>query len=180
MGYFTWTLANRKPKLLGYEYSESCKLQYGGVGYIALPIEFKEMYDDISLNEKGHPFLTETFYDGYGMFGKHDAYDVVVDLNKGHLVEFLSQPTSTDWFRKEMLEVAKAYEGGKSEEEIKEVFAKVTGWTSETMKSDWKRNIGIAISCSVKDNSRLPYPLKIVSTMRCKKYEELKPSDSTQ
>ena len=82
MGCFTWTFADKKveKRKSGWGYKNSCILKHGQVGFIALPLGFT--YSDAVINNEGRSFLAETYYGSYGMFGNHDAYDVVVDLNK--------------------------------------------------------------------------------------------------
>lgn len=172
MGYFTWTFANRQIKETKYGYARSCVLEYGNRGYIALPKGIT--YEGCVYNSEGYAFIKEDFYDGYGMFGKYDVYDIVADLNKQDAVEFLSREGAT-WGDK-LLPIAKAWLAGKSEEEIIEVV-KANGF--ETYPEEWKRHIGISMSCYDRDQELLKYPLKIVSSTRCR-YEDLPYSHSTQ
>ena len=46
--------------------------------------------------------------------------------------------------------------------------------------ADWKRVIGIAISCYDDDNDALPFPIKIASSEVCQTYNNLHPANGTQ
>lgn len=157
MGYFTWKFADDRRK----------KLQYGGKGFIAMP---------------DGTFVGESRYDGYGMFGDVDAYDAVVDMNKPYLSEIfdaLERRRGKDFVGAELRKVAEAYSAGDDETLKTEVEALAE--RTPYLREEWKRNVGIAISCWDEDNSALPFPLKITSTDKPNKpYAELKPSVSTQ
>lgn len=146
MGQYTWTFANLKRK----------KLEYGGKGYIALPYG---------------KFIEEKHYDGYGMFGEFDVYEVVVDLNKDYLDTIywkLEQMHPNGFWGDDTKEVAILYK--ESKYKLIEEYVK-----AGKIDEEWKRLIGITISCDAVHNQILPYPLKIVSSNRVK-YENLLPS----
>lgn len=156
MGYFTWNFAN---------HNNERKLYYGTRGYVACP---------------DGTYLKEEYYDGYGIFGGKDIYDLVVDWNKDNLVDILSNKNyklHCDGSR--LIPVAQAFIEGKSEEEIRKIYAEVGGPFARSVPQDWKRNIGIAIACYDEDNARLKYPIKITSNMKYK-YEDLPSSNSCQ
>ena len=155
MGIFTWNLAEDRRK----------KLRYGGRGFISMP---------------DGSFIEERCYGGYGMFGSHDAYDVVVDLNRPYLKEIFEKIEEKEgpvFFGSDLKEIAIAYQNGDEKEAQR--LADILGEETPYIKKDWKRNIGIAISCD--HNEILPYPLKITgSNHPDKSYDELLPSISTQ
>lgn len=179
MGYFTWTFANKEIKETKYGYASSCTLGYGYRGYIALPKGCNITGKNVVENKEGYKFIKDDYYDGYGMFGSFDAYDVVVDINKGHLAEAVEKIAGKHSFRDSQdaiyLQLARMYDAAASEDELEKLFeeSKVSPY------GRWKRNLGIYLSCYKCDNELLKYPLKIVSSTRCK-YEELPCSDSTQ
>lgn len=158
MGYFTWKFADDRRK----------KLQYGGKGYIAMP---------------DGTFIEETCYDGYGIFGTHDAYDVVVDLNKPYLKDIYTKIENKYGDRYILNEGLRKVVDAYADDDT-EALEKAVNKIAETkpyFKEDWKRTIGIAISCYDDDNAALPYPLKIVSSDKLGiPYEKLKISTSTQ
>jgi hypothetical protein len=133
----------------------------------------------------GKCFIQEKYYDGYGIFGKHDIFDVVVDINKGHLADFVNNDKVDSWAfgKKEyLIEIAEAVDKNLSEEEIEKIAEKAFEPLKEKMPwlatKEWKRHLGIAISDD-ENNARLPYPLKIVDTTDCV-YEDLPISYSCQ
>jgi len=194
MGCFTWTLANKKRRETEWGYAPSCKLGYDCAGYIALPQGFEHLYDDVQIASNGRGFISEAWYDGYGMFGEHDAYDVVVDVNKGYLVDTLEKIKIKEFDRcktqeqinntaekyDKYIEIAKMFEVNKPENEIVDCFKKtLENPQCYSLAKEWKRNLGILLSCYLEDNMLLKYPLKIVNSTNVI-YENLEPSDSTQ
>ena len=113
------------------------------------------------------------------MFGSHDAYDVVTDMNKLYLKEVFEklEKQNPRHFGLGLKELATAYS---RDMEISGLIEDICRKYGEYLRKDWKRNIGITISAETADNASLPYPLKIVSPENTKKYEELKPSILTQ
>ena len=109
--------------------------------YVLVPKEF------------GGGHIKETCYEGYGRFGGHDIYDLVVDWNR----EYLEQYRQDDTFKCDWLQHC---------ESIDEAF--------ERLK---KRNIGISIACYDEDNARLKYPIKITHNSAAV-YEDCEPSPS--
>lgn len=175
MGCFTWTLANRKIKKTGWGYDSSCNFGYGHTGYIALPKGIT--YEGCIFNKRGYAFIEEKFYDGYGMFGYHDVFDVIADINKECAVEFFSNPNAV--WREKLLPIAKFWTSDKckSDEDVTEYAQKIGFMCPE----EWKRHIGIAMTSYDEDQARIKYPLKIVSSINCKKnYEDLPFSHTTQ
>lgn len=163
MGYFTWTLANRTLiKRKDGEYAARCKLGYFGYAAIVCP--------DGTL-------IKEDYYEGYGMFGGKDVYDLVVDWNKDHLTEISNLPGFKKWGDSAAYEaIMKAYQEDDNEALEKAIDAAAVN--DPMMKEEWKRTIGIYIACE--NNHLLPYPIKIVDCVRPKPYAELRPSISTQ
>lgn len=162
MGYFTWTLANRKPKKTKYgDYTASSILCYGSYGAIVCP---------------DNTIIKEPYYDGYGMFDKYDVYDLVADWNKSELLNIMQIPdiANDPFFTDNLKAIAKAFAT-----DDKAALYKALASEPSYMKQEWKRNIGIAIACQ--HNHLIPYPIKIVNTKsKHKKYEDLPPSIATQ
>ena len=168
MGYFTWTLANKKEETNKYgDYRSRCKLSYGGYGAVVTP--------DNQKIEADH-------YDGYGIFGRYDVYDLVVDWNRDYLEEIfdrLKKENPDGFWGDNLRELAIAYQNhddAKVEEQIRIVSDEMP-----FLREDWKRNIGITIACDDENNNALPYPIKIVDCRRNKpSYDKLHPSHSCQ
>ena len=87
--------------------------------------------------EFGGGHILETCYDGYGRFGGHDVYDLVVDWNRDYLDEYRQDKTfKCDWLQR---------------------FASA----DEALRKMEKRDIGISIACYDEDNCRIKFPIKI-------------------
>lgn len=128
------------------------------------------------LNPFGEPYK-ESDYEGYGEFGGHDVYDLVVDWNRKYLTaENLHQPDRGNWalgaegdaaFERVMnryllkLQGIKELAAGASDEYMREKYGNVFGYGDG---SDWKRCLGIDIACYDEDHVKLRYPIKIVET----------------
>lgn len=101
--------------------------------YVLIPEEF------------GGGHIKETCYDGYGRFGGHDIYDLVVDWNAKYLdVIFDNENTwvcGKNWIDRYRNDFNRVANG---EEPVCE-----------------KRMLGITLACYDKDNARLRYPIKI-------------------
>ena len=74
MGYYTWTDAIRKPRYIkeDYDYASSDKIKYNSFAKVVCP-------DDTEIIENN--------YDGYGIFGGYDIYELVADWNKPYITE---------------------------------------------------------------------------------------------
>ncbi len=166
MGYFTFTLANRKEKYTRFGYASDCKLAYGGYGAIICP-------DDTRIETDN--------YRGYGIFGSKDVYDLVTEWNREHLekiFERLETKGDSDYWGKELKEIAVAYQNHDDEELARQIENLSDDETR--FKNEWKRNIGITISGDGDNNWDLPFPIKIVNCKRKVKYHSLHPSHVTQ
>lgn len=101
--------------------------------YVLVPKEF------------GGGHIEEKYYDGYGHFGGHDIYDLVVDWNVPYIDQILKEKTE---FRSGWVE------------DYEEDFRRL--WNGEPIRSGTeKRVLGIAIACYDEDNGRIHYPIKI-------------------
>lgn len=166
MGYFTWTDARRHPrKRKDGRYVVADRIGYGGYAKVVCP-------DNTEIIEK--------YYEGYGMFGDHDIYDLVVDWNKNYLKDIFDKMPEDHWgyhFR----EAAIAFQEDNLIELRKEIERLIEhGIEGKYIVSEWKRSIGIAIACEDEDNRSLPFPIKITATKWHRKYDELVPSCSCQ
>jgi len=164
MGFFTWTLANRTPEKdkTGWDYKAECKLHYGGYGAIVCP---------------DNTLIEESCYEGYGRFNGQDIYDLVVDWNKEHLMNIPQIPGFKPWGHTEDYHaIMRAYQN--DDQEALQAAIDAAAIKDPTMKSEWKRTIGIYIACE--NNAIIPYPIKIVNCKRPKPYDQLRPSISTQ
>ncbi len=164
MGFFTWTDATiEKPTQNRYgSYKSSQVIGYDGYAKVVYP-------------DGGE--LEEQCYQGYGIFGGKDIYELVVDWNQTYLEEIFNKLDS-DTFGIELLPVAIAFQKNGDEEanRIAKEFQK-----TYPLSNEWKRTIGIAIGCVTDQNKVLcPYPIKITKSKKNLTYEDLFPSLSTQ
>ena len=153
MGYFTFTYANRKPVEAEFGYTSRSKLPYGASQiFVAVP---------------DGSFIECSYYNGYGMFNSHDIYELVVDWNKDDLIRLFNEFGSKH-FGKGLLPIVEEFvlHG----EEAAQALADKT--YTNCLRTEWKRNIGIAISCEDKDHEKLKYPIKISFVK--KNYHKLK------
>lgn len=164
MGYFTWTLANKRLQYCrNGDFSAKCKLPYDGFACVVCP-------DDST--------ITEICYEGYGMFDGHDIYELVVDWNKDYLEQIFDDLAERNkdregYWGEELRDLAIAYQHDDTEK-IKQILA----IHADEYDFLWKRSIGIAIACS--NNENIPYPIKITDNVRPKPYAELPPSINCQ
>ena len=169
MGYWTWTDARVQPKQKqNHDYYAKDKIRYDRFAKIVCP-------DDTE--------IAEPRYTGYGIFGAYDAYELVVDWNKDDLPEIFDRLEKEHAWGCQLGEVARAYAAGKSKTQINEIVCRGIAegkLTGTYLKTQWKRNIGIAIACEEKNTDRLRYPLKITASHKAYTYDELYPSYVTQ
>jgi len=165
MGYFTWTDARyEKPKLNRYgDFASSDVINYGRYAKVVCP-------DDTE--------IVEPHYDGYGIFDGKDVYELVVDWNKAHLKEIYEtlEKENPNFWGLETKWAAIAFQND-DEKALQEAIDNLAEMTS-FYREDWKRTIGITISCE--RNDKIPYPIKITKKKWHCKYNELYPSISTQ
>jgi len=123
--------------------------------YVLVPREF------------GGGHIKETCYDGYGNFGGHDIYDLVVDWNKKYLKHIVKEINTwkCDWDERS-IEVLNDFLHGREA-----VFLNNGNWKME------KRHFGITLACYDEDNTRLRYPIKITHDKNAV-YEWCPPSKS--
>ena len=163
MGYFTFTLANRAEKRTkdGYYFCKSCKLGYDCFAVVVCPDNTQ---------------IVEPCYDGYGKFGGRDIYELVTEWNKPYLesiFESIEKRCPEGFYGQSLKPIAVAYQNNDMEVLKKEIEKLPEG---STVRKEWKREIGITISCDGDNNSLLPYPIKIVNAVRHKPYDQLHPS----
>ena len=126
------------------------------------------------LNPFGEPY-EESDYEGYGEFGCHDVYDLVVDWNRKYLTpDNIPKPDRRDYPRDEdgdvyfaramekyqvLCKAVSEYAQGASDEYMQKTYGNVIGYADG---SDWKRCLGVTIACMEEDHVKLRYPIKIV------------------
>ena len=121
MGQFSWLDCQNQKQVVDNRVADV---------YVLVPEEF------------GGGHIVESCYDGYGHFGGHDIYELVMDWNTPYIDEILSQKDDflSGWvslYEEDFRRLAKG-------EEIRSCTE--------------KRTLGIAIACYDEDNFRLKYP----------------------
>ncbi len=179
MGFFTWTDAkfeNPKENKRTSDYDRKYVVGYN---------------KEVRLLKPDDTCIIEPCYDGYGMFGGHDIYDLVAEWNAAHfkeiLVDMAANATEADknayppngiYDEKTLRPIMEAWQehGETAAAETAAKIAENSG--SKYLQKEWKRSIGICIACG-DENRRLPFPLKVTTRKRLK-YSEAFPSISTQ
>ena len=174
MGYFTWTDASKQPrKTKSGDWRKSDIIQYGEFAKIVLP---------------DNTWIPVYRYDGYGRFGEYeeiDVYDVVVDMNKQHLKEIMDgmlKRHPNGFWGAELYDIACAYADDDEDGFEKAIGNRLSKEPTylHLLREEWKRLLGIAVSCEDDDNDALPYPLKVTARRDFVKYADLHPSYTTQ
>lgn len=167
MGYFTFTFANKKIVRLNSpteDYASSCKLPYNGCGYVQCP---------------DGTVIAEPCYEGYGKFGGKDIYELVVDWNRDSLLDILTAKSPeacpaaklkamlgrTSSLYVDLAKAIQANDEAACQRLVEDAVSRKEA--APYMLTDWKRDLGIEISCS--NNANLPFPIKITSTAKPRK-----------
>lgn len=161
MGQFSWITCDTKEQVVNNEIKDV---------YVLVPKEF------------GGENILEQCYDGYGIFGRYDIYDLVADWNKNYItIENLIKPDRKRYGNRpedeELFKTAlEEYEKNcKKLEDFKVLSDKEM---KEKYGEEFKREIGISIACYDEQNAMLKYPIKI-ARLKNSVYEEcFSPSDS--
>ncbi len=117
-------------------------------------------------------YIEELLYAGYGMFDRFDVYELVVDWNRNYLFEILESRGihSEIWDEK----FCKALLDG---DDSAYLYLRDRHPDNKYLLKEWKRELGIKLSCYDEDNESLPFPIKIVSKYDIK-YDDVPASKS--
>lgn len=159
MGIFTWTDAAVKDPVSNEwgDYDSRDVVEYGGYAKLICP-------DDTEIETPCHDY--------YGRIGGYDIYDLVAEWNKADLLKLA---TWGDAFGP----IVEMFMEGKDDEGISEKAAEIFG-ENNYMVREWKRNIGIEISCDDDMARKLKYPIKLTKDRNAHGYNNLYISYSTQ
>lgn len=171
MGFFTFTDARCHPdsisKIRGGTYAKSDIINYDGYARLLCPTGAD---------------IIETSYEGYGIFGGHDVYELVTEWNRTHLKRIFSELADTDKAKSDstfpqIRKAAEIYACCTADEHIDAAIKQ--NISDPHIRQRWKRCIGIAIAYG-ENNLRLPYPIKITKWKSKGRYDTLYPSLVTQ
>ena len=138
MGQFSWLDCVDDRQILDGYFKPS---------YVLIPKEF------------GGGTIKESGYDGYGHFGGHDIYELVLEWNKAYIPQYIKQMQAGKW------------EANPSDADIKALQNYYKGKPID-VEDRW---LGILLACYDEDNERLKYPIKITYHSDVT-YEECDPS----
>lgn len=129
MGQFSWIYSDTNKQLIDNRVADS---------YLLVPPEFQKKYGKA---------IYESCYDGYGIFGKYDVYDLIPEWNKEMIPEIIRRMKNGKWTYKadegDLQNLQNYFEG-------KEINCDL-------------RWLGIMMACYNKDNAALEYPIKIAT-----------------
>ena len=145
MGMFSWIYSDTGKQMLDGVYKKS---------YLLVPPPYQKKYGK---------YIEEECYDGYGIMGGFDVYNLVAEWNFP-VVQKSSFRNCTDDFVDKLFELR---EKNASDEEYEKLYNTL----------EWKRIMGIDIACYDEQNASLPYPIKIVENKDLD-YEKVKHSIS--
>lgn len=139
MGLHSWEYCDRPGRL-----------KVGGSGYLLCPA--------------GEP-IRVSYYDGYSHMGGYDVFELVVDWNHAYMKRIVAllreggeNPHRCSWYHLDILDmfVSSFFDEDETDRYVDGIYGK-------DYVSDWKRDLGIWLSCYDEDNAKLDYPIKIAS-----------------
>ena len=140
MGQFSWIYSDTGEQVLDGKRADT---------FLLVPEPFQAKYGRV---------IYESCYDGYGMFGAFDVYDLIPEWNREMIPEIVRRIKNHTW-------------GCKADKkELKNLMAYYNG-----EEIDCKlRHLGIIMACYDEDNFALEYPIKI--TTKTMNYADVDPS----
>lgn len=163
MGQFSWIYSDNGKQMLDDVEADS---------YLLVPEPFQREYGR---------YIKETYYEGYGIMGGYDVYDLVSRWNK----EFLTSEIISPKPKREECETERIFKAltDMYNEKIS-VYEDYKNLSDADMKekygNDYERHIGINIACYDEQNASLPYPIKITSVPCEYRYASPSVSDPNQ
>ena len=142
MGQFSWIYSDTNKQLIDDKIANT---------YLLVPKAFQHKYGKA---------IYESCYEGYGEFGGHDVYDLIVEWNKEMIPEIIRRIKNGTWHCSaddgDIINLQNYYEGKEIDCELR-----------------W---LGIVMACYDEDNFALEYPIKITSKEM--EYENVSASES--
>jgi len=161
MGFFSWVTSDTEMSITN-RYTERGALPV----YVLCP-DGTNIYEDN--------------YNGYGVFGGKDIYELVAEWNRENLTpDYLRKPERSRWSDDEQGQIWYESAVRRYELSCNRLTDYKEGMTDEQMfekyGEDWKRTLGIDIACYDDQNAALRYPIKFVENPNVD-YESVKPSN---
>lgn len=135
---------------------------------------FSDTYNKESLKIYGKAYVIcpdgtiifEKCYDGYGIFGGYDIFELVADWNKNNISEInmsseLQDPWGSIGGDKKWFQLASEFYKRECQKVKDFVNRKSDIYMQETYGKEWKRDVGISIAGDDESNMVLKYPIKI-------------------
>lgn len=142
MGQFSWIYSDTNKQLIDDKEADA---------YLLVPKKFQHKYGKA---------IYEGCYEGYGVFGGQDVYDLVAEWNKDCIPEIIRRIRNGTWH----------CTVGKKD------IANLEGYYIDADIDCEVRWLGIIMACYDEDNFALEYPIKITS--KAMSYEEADASKS--
>lgn len=140
MGQFSWIYSDTNKQVVDCKEADT---------YLLVPKPFQDKYGKA---------IYESCYDGYGIFGDYDVYELIPEWNVDMIPEIIRRIENGNWHCKtdngDIANLTSYYEGEEIDCELR-----------------W---LGIIMACYDDDNAALDYPIKI--TTRKMEYEDVTPS----
>ena len=127
MGQFSWIYSNTDKQLINNKAADT---------YLLVPEPFQQKYGKT---------IYESCYNGYGIFGGYDVYDLIPEWNKEMIPEIICRIKNGNWecSTNDITNLQNYYEG-----------------KTITCELRW---LGIIMACYDEDNFALKYPIKITT-----------------
>lgn len=129
MGQFSWIYSDTNKQVICSRETDT---------FLLIPKPFQHKYGKA---------IYESCYEGYGEFGEHDVYDLVLEWNKDMIPEIIRRIKNGTWRcsvkEKDITNLQNYFDG-------KEI----------TCETRW---LGIIMACYDEDNMALEYPIKITT-----------------
>lgn len=142
MGQFSWIYSDTNKQVIDDKEADT---------FLLIPKAFQHKYGKS---------IYEGCYEGYGEFGGHDVYDLVLEWNKDMIPKIIRRIKNDTW------------RCTTSENDI----ANLQNYFDEKEITCEARWLGIIMACYDEDNMALEYPIKITSKEM--DYEDVVPSKS--
>lgn len=141
MGQFSWIYSDSGKPMVDRLFKKS---------FLLVPEQFR--------NNVGADYITEPCYNGYGIMGSYDVYDLAATWNKEYIPEMLRLSDRGEW---------RFFITSSDRQNLENYY-------NNLPISCELRALGNCMACYDEDNERLPFPIKITESVM--DYEDANPS----